>query len=69
MLFSVKYLQNRTMKNLNLGLIVAFLFSQISVHSQLTVDSSQPINLVIQNLLGPNVQFSNVTFSGDFDQI
>ena len=57
------------MKNLNLGLIVAFLISQISVQAQLTVDSSQPINLVIQNLLGPNVQFSNVTFSGDFDQI
>ena len=69
MLFSVKYLQNRIMKNLNLGLIVAFFFIHISVHSQLTVDSSQPINLVIQNLLGPNVQFSNVTFSGDFDQI
>jgi hypothetical protein len=57
------------MKNLNLGLIVAFFISQISVHGQLTVDSSQPINLVIQNLLGPNVQFSNVTFSGGADQI
>jgi hypothetical protein len=57
------------MKNLYLGLIFAFLISQISVHAQLTVDSSQPINTVIQNLLGPNVQFSNVTFSGDFDQI
>lgn len=47
----------------------AFLISQTSVLAQLTVDSSQPINTVIQNLLGPNVQFSNVTFSGDADQI
>jgi hypothetical protein len=57
------------MKNLYLGLIFTFLISQVSVHGQLTVDSSQPINTVIQNLLGPDVQFSNVTFSGDFDQI
>lgn len=57
------------MKNLYAGLIFAFLIGQISVQAQLTVDSSQPINLVIQNLLGPNVQFSNVTFSGDIDQI
>ncbi|MFM2316140.1 MAG: hypothetical protein RLZZ155_472, partial [Bacteroidota bacterium] len=57
------------MKNLYLGLIFTFLISQVSVHAQLTVDSSQPINTVIQNLLGPNVQFSNVTFSGDADQI
>ena len=57
------------MKNLYLGLIFAFLISELSVKAQLTVDSSQPINLVIQNLLGPNVQFSNVTFSGGADQI
>jgi hypothetical protein len=57
------------MKNLYLVLIFTFLISQISVDAQLTVDSSQPINLVIQNLLGPNVQFSNVTFSGSADQI
>jgi gliding motility-associated-like protein len=57
------------MKNLYLGLIFTFLISQISIQAQLTVDSSQPINTVIQNLLGPNVQFSNVTFSGNADQI
>jgi len=57
------------MKNLYLGLIFTFLIGQISVYAQLTVDSSQPINTLIQNLLGPNVEFSNVTFSGDFDQI
>jgi hypothetical protein len=49
--------------------LVLSAMSQIAVHAQLTVDSSQPINAVIQNLLGPNVQFSNVTFSGDADQI
>jgi hypothetical protein len=53
-----------------LGLVLLFgLFFSKHAFSQLTVDSSQPINLVIQNLLGPNVQFSNVTFSGGADQI
>jgi hypothetical protein len=46
----------------------ALLTSQ-ALNAQLTVDATQPINAVIQNLLGPNVQFSNVTFSGDADQI
>ncbi len=54
------------MKKLFLALIT---FCQLAAHGQLTVDSSQPLNTVIQNLLGPNVQFSNVTFSGDADQI
>lgn len=49
--------------------LVAWLGSIQPAVAQLTVDSSQPLNAVIQNLLGPNVQFSNVTFSGDVDQI
>ena len=55
-------------KCIGLALLISLLYTQESL-SQLSVDSSQPINLVIQNLLGPNVQFSNVTFSGDADQI
>jgi hypothetical protein len=49
--------------------LMLFAMAQVFAHAQLTVDSSQPINTVIQNLLGPNVQFSNVVFSGDADQI
>jgi len=55
-------------KSFVLMLLLSVLFS-ISAYSQLTVDSSQPLTAVLQNLLGPNVQFSNVTFSGDADQI
>ena len=55
-------------KSFVLLLLLNALFSNLA-YSQLTVDATQPINTVIQNLLGPNVQFSNVTFSGDADQI
>ncbi len=55
-------------KSFILLFLISTLFSNFA-YSQLTVDATQPINTVIQNLLGPNVQFSNVTFSGDADQI
>ena len=55
-------------KNLGLFLLFSLILTQRSF-SQLTVDPSQPINLVVQNLLGPNIQFSNVTFNGGADQI
>ena len=51
---------------------IVFFFALLTsnlLNAQLTVDATQPINAVIQNLLGPNVQFSNVTFSGGPDQI
>lgn len=55
-------------KSFVLLLLLNALFSNLA-YSQLTVDATLPINTIIQNLLGPNVQFSNVTFSGDTDQI
>ena len=66
----LKLLSNRK-KSFRMKKIVFFfaLLTSQALNAQLTVDATQPINAVIQNLLGPNVQFSNVTFSGDADQI
>jgi gliding motility-associated-like protein len=40
-----------------------------NTHSQIVIDNSVTLDEAIATLLGPNIQFSNVTFSGDANQL
>jgi gliding motility-associated-like protein len=50
------------------SLLVCFIL-QLPVQAQLVVDNSITLDEAIAILLGPDVEFFNVTFSGDADQI
>lgn len=52
-------------------IISAFVLSLLllGVQSQIVIDNSVTLDEAIATLLGPNIQFSNVTFSGDANQL
>ena len=52
-----------------LPFIFALALTSSSVHAQLVVDNSITVDEAIASLLGPDVLFSNVTFSGATNQI